>query len=190
MDGEHIFSATIVLVMVCTAFPDNAANTFAMTTGLNLLRNMGERGNSHMGARYELLENIYSGSSIMDTSSPRHDFAMMSPESQAADASIKGKGAVPPRISMAPYPINPYSTATSSANGPLTFPVVDNDALNEPFYDDSVSTGMDFGLWEEGFAYPTMDLDLDLAQRTSGTSGQEVREWVFDFMNQGNQHDT
>ncbi|POR32016.1 Uncharacterized protein TPAR_07755, partial [Tolypocladium paradoxum] len=50
MDGEHIFSATIVLVMVCAAFPSNAANTAAMNAGLGLLRSMGERGNSHMGA--------------------------------------------------------------------------------------------------------------------------------------------
>ncbi|RFU72906.1 fungal specific transcription factor [Trichoderma arundinaceum] len=189
MDGEHIFSATIVLVMVCTAFPDNAANTFAMTAGLGLLRNMGERGNSHMGARYELLASIYSGSSIISPTASRPQFNMMSPGSQLADISMKGKGVVPPRILMAPYPINAYSTTENNTNGPVTFPVVDNDALNEPFYDESVNTGMDFGLWEEGFAYPTMDLDLDLAQRTSttgGASGTDIREWMFDFMSQGN----
>jgi hypothetical protein len=175
--------------MVCTAFPDNAANTFAMTAGLGLLRNMGERGNSHMGARYELLASVYSGSGITPPTASRQQVAMMSPGSQASEVLMQGKGAVPPRISMAPYPVNTYDTITSSANRPLTFPVVDSDALNEPFYDDSVSTGMDFGLWEEGFAYPTMDLDLDLAQRTSatgGTGGTDIREWMFDFMNQSN----
>lgn len=190
MDGEHIFSATIVLVMVCTAFPDNTANTLAMTAGLGLLRNMGERGNSHMGARYELLLSIYSGSGITPLTAPSQQLAMMSPGSQALEASIQGKGVVPPRISMAPpYPINAYDSSTSTANMPLTFPVVDSNALNEPFYDDSVSTGMDFGLWEEGFAYPTMDLDVDLAQRTStigGAGGTDIREWMFDFMGQSN----
>ncbi|KAL6901620.1 fungal-specific transcription factor domain-containing protein [Trichoderma evansii] len=189
MDGEHIFSATIVLVMVCTAFPDNTANTLAMTAGLGLLRNMGERGNSHMGARYELLVSIYSGSSITPLTAPNQQLAMMSPGSQALEASIQGKGVVPPRISMAPYHINAYDTSATTANMPLTFPVVDSNALNEPFYDDSVNTGMDFGLWEEGFAYPTMDLDVDLAQRTStigGTGGTDIREWMFDFMGQGN----
>lgn len=188
MDGEHIFSATIVLVMVCTAFPDNTANTLAMTAGLGLLRNMGERGNSHMGARYELLVSIYSGSSITPLTAPHQQLAMMSPNSQVLEASIQGKGVVPPRISMAPYPINAYDNNASTANIPLTFPVVDSNALNEPFYDDSVNTGMDFGLWEEGFAYPTMDLDMDLAQRTStigGTGGTDIREWMFDFMGQG-----
>ncbi|KAM0476788.1 hypothetical protein ACHAPX_006213 [Trichoderma viride] len=190
MDGEHIFSATIVLVMVCTAFPDNTANTLAMTAGLGLLRNMGERGNSHMGARYELLLSIYSGSSITPLTASSQQLAMMSPGSQALEASIQGKAVVPPRISMAPpYSINAYDSSTSTANMPLTFPVVDSNALNEPFYDDSVSTGMDFGLWEEGFAYPTMDLDVDLAQRTStigGAGGTDIREWMFDFMGQSN----
>ncbi|KAL1850431.1 hypothetical protein VTK73DRAFT_9681 [Phialemonium thermophilum] len=58
MDGEHIFSATIVLVMVCAAFPDNAAYTSALNAGLDLLRGMAERGNSHMGARHQLLVNL------------------------------------------------------------------------------------------------------------------------------------
>lgn len=142
-----------------------------------------------MGARYELLVSIYSGSSITPLAASSQQLAMMSPSSQALEASIQGKGVVPPRIAMAPYPINAYDHSTSITNMPLTFPVVDSNALNEPFYDDSVNTGMDFGLWEEGFAYPTMDLDVDLAQRTStigGTGGTDIREWMFDFLGQGN----
>ncbi|KAK3343419.1 fungal-specific transcription factor [Lasiosphaeria hispida] len=61
MDGEHVFSAAIVLVMVCAAFPADEANTEAMDTGLEILRGMAERGwNSHMGARYELLTQLRS----------------------------------------------------------------------------------------------------------------------------------
>ena len=60
MDGEHIFSAAIVLVMVCVAFPTNRKNTLAMNAGLDLLRGMSQRGNSHMGARYELLVHLRS----------------------------------------------------------------------------------------------------------------------------------
>lgn len=99
-----------------------------------------------------------------------------------------GKGVVQPHMPMAPYPISAYNTAASSGGGRFNFPAVDNDALNEPFYDESVSTGMDFGLWEEGFAYPTMDLDVDFAQRscaTGGAGGTDIREWMFDFMGQG-----
>lgn len=60
MDGEHAFSATIVLVMVCGAFPTNHEAMKAMNAGLDLLRGMSLRGNSHMGARYELLAHLKS----------------------------------------------------------------------------------------------------------------------------------
>ncbi|KAL8369673.1 hypothetical protein RB595_000148 [Gaeumannomyces hyphopodioides] len=60
MDSEHIFSASIVLLMVCIAFPADAQNTHAMNMGLNLLRGMGERGNSNVGARYKLLDHLRS----------------------------------------------------------------------------------------------------------------------------------
>jgi hypothetical protein len=61
MDGEHVFSATIVLVVVCAAFPHNDTSTRSMNTGLDLLRGMAERGwNSHMAARYGLLARLRS----------------------------------------------------------------------------------------------------------------------------------
>ncbi|KAH0491803.1 hypothetical protein TgHK011_003211 [Trichoderma gracile] len=193
MDGEHIFSATIVLVMVCAAFPDNEANNLAMEAGLGLLRNMGERGNSHMGARYQLLANIHSGSSLASPTAARQHFNMMPSGFQPAGTPMggTGKGIVQPHMPMAAYPISAYNNTTaasSSEGGRLNFPAVDNDALNEPFYDESVSTGMDFGLWEEGFAYHAMDLDLDFGQRSGaagGAGGTDIREWMFDFMGQG-----
>lgn len=58
MDSEHAFSAAIVLVMVCVAFPTNRQNTQSMTAALELLRSMSQRGNSHMAARYELLNRL------------------------------------------------------------------------------------------------------------------------------------
>jgi len=61
MDGEHVFSAAIVLVMACAAFPTRPSVTRAMNVGLELLRDMAERGwNSHMNARYELLAHLRS----------------------------------------------------------------------------------------------------------------------------------
>lgn len=58
MDTEHAFSAAIVLVMVYVAFPSNQQNTKSMNAALELLRGMSQRGNSHMAARYELLDNL------------------------------------------------------------------------------------------------------------------------------------
>lgn len=58
MDSEHAFSAAIVLVMVCVAFPTNQQNTKSMKAALELLRSMSQRGNSHMAARFELLDRL------------------------------------------------------------------------------------------------------------------------------------
>lgn len=58
MDSEHAFSAAIVLVMVCVAFPTNQPTTSSMHAALELLRGMSQRGNSHMAARYELLDRL------------------------------------------------------------------------------------------------------------------------------------
>lgn len=58
MDSEHAFSAAIVLVMVCVAFPVNQQNTDSMNAALELLRSMSQKGNSHMAARFELLDRL------------------------------------------------------------------------------------------------------------------------------------
>lgn len=58
MDSEHAFSAAIVLVMVCVSFPTDAQNKKSMDSALELLKGMSQRGNSHMAARYELLERL------------------------------------------------------------------------------------------------------------------------------------
>lgn len=165
MDGEHIFSATIVLVMVCAAFPRNNATFAAMSTGLSLLHGMGERGNSHMGARYELLAKLQSAVTPNDIGTP---FEFI-PQPSAAGNGFSFNF---PTVATGPTPFQtPTSYVDSQAviSGTTTdqpkFPIIDIQTLAEPFYDESASTGMDFGLWEEGFAYPTMDLDLNLAQQ-------------------------
>lgn len=60
MDGEHAFSAAIVLVMACVAFPPNAANTSAMEAALSTLENMARKGNHHIEARHQLLVQLSS----------------------------------------------------------------------------------------------------------------------------------
>lgn len=58
MDSEHAFSAAIVLVMVCVAFPTSPQNMKSMNAALELLRGMSQRGNSHMAARHDLLAHL------------------------------------------------------------------------------------------------------------------------------------
>ncbi|KGQ10823.1 Proline utilization trans-activator [Beauveria bassiana D1-5] len=156
MDGEHIFSATIVLVMVCAAFPASSVNMSAMNTGLGLLCSMSERGNTHIGARYEVLIRLLStvmpsGYSVPLGSMPRSPALFLAPPAD-------------PSTLLAAAPLGePESTMSDMNTYPARLPVIDMQTLSEPFYDEGSTAGMDFGLWEEGFAYPTMDLDLDLA---------------------------
>lgn len=177
MDGEHIFSATIVLVMVCAAFPINAAHLSAMNTGLALLRGMAERGNSHIGARCDHLTRLLSTVMTSDyaalpaglTQQPSP--AQMSttttmPFTEQASTTADQAG----RAAFAAA--NPWTWSSFAEGGgvsgrdtdPPRFPIIDMQTLAEPFYEEGASAGMDFGLWEEGFAYPTMDFELDLAQ--------------------------
>ena len=60
MDGEHAFSAALVLVMINVAFPFKAQDGAAMDSALELLREMAERGNNHIRARYLLLMDLRS----------------------------------------------------------------------------------------------------------------------------------
>ncbi|KAJ6080524.1 hypothetical protein N7467_010277 [Penicillium canescens] len=55
LDGEYIFSAALLLVMVNAAFPPNETSARAMETALNLLRGMADRGNTYLGSRHSLL---------------------------------------------------------------------------------------------------------------------------------------
>ncbi len=174
MDGEHIFSATIVLVMVCAAFPTNNATFAAMNTGLNLLHGMGERGNSHMGARYELLAKLYSAVTPGDGGTP---FEIVPQASAVGDSfyfsfptTAMSHAAFQPPTSY----VDSQSVISETTTDQPRFPIIDIQALAEPFYDETANTGMDFGLWEEGFAYPTMDLDLNLAQQQPLTGANQV----------------
>lgn len=58
MDSDYAFSAAIVLVMVCVAFPTNEQNNQSMNAALELLRGISHRGNSHLAARYRLLAHL------------------------------------------------------------------------------------------------------------------------------------
>ncbi|KAJ5871158.1 uncharacterized protein N7529_003511 [Penicillium soppii] len=55
LDGEYIFSAALLLVMVNAAFPPNETSARAMETALSLLRGMADRGNIYLGSRHSLL---------------------------------------------------------------------------------------------------------------------------------------
>jgi proline utilization trans-activator len=67
MDGEHAFSAAIVLVMVCVAFPASRSDIASMDQALELLRGMAEKGNTYIAARHQLLSDLRSLISLPST---------------------------------------------------------------------------------------------------------------------------
>ncbi|OIW26938.1 hypothetical protein CONLIGDRAFT_492762 [Coniochaeta ligniaria NRRL 30616] len=207
MDGEHIFSAAIVLVMACVAFPTNPANTAAMNAGLDLLRGMAERGNSHMGARYELLAHLRNVIVPGGGGGGAYARQVVRQQQQQSAAALFPSGAhafspVQPGVMQSPMTVSLVAAQAAMAHpsvltppgegavgglgaggGPVfavgggqgdggkdvempIFSMAHENALREPFWDESMSNGTDFGLWEEGFANPAVDAGFDLRQWT------------------------
>jgi proline utilization trans-activator len=106
MDGEHIFSAALVLVMVCLSFPYDAQSTAAMNAALVLLQRMADRGNSKMLDRYELLSGVRS--------------------------KITNRGVAIDILQTSPVVTDNSLLIDPTAS---TFPHVDNSTLGDLFYD-------------------------------------------------------
>ncbi|THW66107.1 hypothetical protein D6D20_01541 [Aureobasidium pullulans] len=123
MDGEHAFSAAIVLVMICVAFPATRSEITAMDQALELLRGMADRGNTHIAARCQLLSHLRS---------------MISHPSTTI-ASTPPAAAIPQQ-----------NTTFVDVDQMLSYEAGD----------------VDFGLWEEGYTNPDLDIDFDLTQWT------------------------
>lgn len=60
MDGEHAFSAALVLVMANVAFPYNDRDARSMESALSILDSMASKGNEYIRARHEFLLNLRS----------------------------------------------------------------------------------------------------------------------------------
>ncbi|EHA47676.1 C6 transcription factor [Pyricularia oryzae 70-15] len=129
MDSEHIFSAAIVLLMVCFAFPPDERNMQAMSMGLNLLKGMAERGNSYIGARYQLLHHLRSIIDPPSSAAPslrhnrRHEKAKLRRRSTSNHATIVGLEAMynasPQMIPSSPpvQSVSGYQKARGSFSG-------------------------------------------------------------------------
>ncbi|KAF3051000.1 Transcriptional activator [Didymella keratinophila] len=185
MDGEHAFSATIVLVVVCGAFPTDYGTSKAMNAGLDLLRGMSQRGNSHMGARYELLAHLKS--ILMPDTDPLATAGSSLPTQPTVNMSAYNVGE--------PQPTKHTTDRGGQSQGTMMFGHIPNvgaanlgfsstpdfspDAdimANHTFTDGLYDVNADFGscvgggddlmLWEEGFADPA---GVDLTQWTQAT---------------------
>ncbi|KAK0614385.1 fungal-specific transcription factor domain-containing protein [Immersiella caudata] len=193
MDGEHVFSAAIVLVMVCAAFPTRSTTTRAMNTGLDLLRDMAERGwNSHMNARYELLSHLRSVFLPGEPSATPSAFSAatsnpsFSPLSTARSPWVTetllaqmgtGAGIGVPPSSKEMVPLsgecgteylasdpNEHLVHEAPAEEPDIFTFDESMFMDSgAFSSDQVVDEMDYQAWEEGYGDPAVNTGLDLS---------------------------
>jgi hypothetical protein len=201
MDGEHAFSATIVLVMVCGAFSTNVDTIKAMNAGLDLLRDMSQRGNSHMGARYELLAHLKS--ILMPGAGPSGTVVSPGPATMPAFSNAtSSKAQVQPIINTLNKPgqnqglmmlghIPNVGGADFGIGSTFGFApgteFTGSHAFADMCYDVDASFGINVGsdddsmLWEEGFADPA---GYDLTQWTQVTQmavdGGNAAHFIWD----------
>ena len=137
MDGEHAFSAAIILVMINIAFPYNARDRAAMDMALNLLDGIAEKGNSLIKSLYQLLVNL-------------HPIT----RSQNLDESMLQRYAPVP----VPDPAATYIPLDQCYDvNPGVFSAVDGN-----FFEGG-GTG-DERIWEEGFEFFDINMELDWTQ--------------------------
>ncbi|KIW05348.1 uncharacterized protein PV09_03864 [Verruconis gallopava] len=136
MDGEHCFSAALVLVLVCLAFPCGESEFKAMDSALRMLQLIVDRGNNNMAPRLQLLQQVRSS---ITTPAGVTIPAQFTPS--AGDALHNAH-------------LDPMM---------ISFPHVDSAALGEPWLD---SNSGDLSLWEEGYMSNDPHIEYDLLQWT------------------------
>lgn len=148
MDGEHAFSAAIVLVMVNVAFPFDSRDRDAMDLALDVLKGMADKGNGHVKARRQYLINLRS--MVEQTPEP----PPTAPEPSKPE-------------SPAPYPMDPFTTSSSANFGPpgeefLNAPFTSLEAtaaFSQPVF--GLPTTEDANLWEEVYGNIDVGMDFD-----------------------------
>jgi len=136
MDGEHAFSAASVLVMIGVAFPLNQVDVASIDASLELLRSMADKGNTHTGAKLDLLLRL---SSLVPHTAAEHATLAVQLE-----------------------PINLEATGMHSAFDIPDFAAMDDTELEELFTFDSNT--LDFGLWEAGYTNADVSMEQEITQ--------------------------
>ncbi|KAK1146201.1 Transcriptional activator [Aspergillus melleus] len=148
LDGEYVFSAALLLVMVNAAFPYNETNARSMGIALSLLRSMADRGNAYLASRHSLLIELQSA--IGPNQGRRDDLAVGTP--------------ITPNSIPQPSP----ATNIASEQAPVVstewpsqqdLPSMRDISFNFDINDDP-------GLWEEVLDQIDIDMDTDWIENT------------------------
>ncbi|PYH45914.1 transcription factor domain-containing protein [Aspergillus saccharolyticus JOP 1030-1] len=146
LDGEYIFSAALLLVMVNAAFPHNEPNARSMATALNLLRGMADRGNTILEARHSLLLELQS------TIGPIRAGNEASEDVQVLATPASTQKHTPSSSVVEP----PVPTDQRAHNQDISF-------MQDISFDFDVND--DPGLWEEVLHQIDIDMDTDLIEQ-------------------------
>ncbi|CAI7676223.1 unnamed protein product [Penicillium pancosmium] len=151
IDGEYIFSAALLLVMVNAAFPHNETNARSMETALTLLRSMADRGNAYLGSRHSLLLELR---------------ASIGPKPAGND--LDGSSAT---LVIPPSPKGENATGTTTLADPEPHPTVPTEDWQSDlpsFQDISFQFDLndDPALWEGALNQIDIDMDTDWIENT------------------------
>ncbi|CDM37663.1 Zn(2)-C6 fungal-type DNA-binding domain [Penicillium roqueforti FM164] len=159
LDGDYIFSAALLLVMVNAAFPPNEVSARAMETALNLLRGMADRGNTYLDSRHSLLLEL------------RAAIGPRPAEEKDTDvASSLAAGQMGPVTPMTENGVNPYVLdpgAELAASEELTYNWPELPDL--PSFRDiafQLDLNDDPALWEGALDQIDIDMDTDWIENT------------------------
>ncbi|KAL1960873.1 hypothetical protein VTO42DRAFT_5856 [Malbranchea cinnamomea] len=188
MDGEHAFSAAIILVMINIAFPYNARDRAAMNQALDVLNGMAEKGNAHIRSLHRLLLQLCSTVGPASYETPHDDSATASaapmpltnthvqdngPRQARPDSHSPIPSSSTPH--HAPPPENPFAAflaaqqqfmtpatpAGVSGNDAATGAVIPHEFLSFE------NTTADATLWEEGYGTFDMGMEFDWVNWTA-----------------------
>lgn len=153
LDGEYIFSAALLLVMVNAAFSHDETNAQSMETALNLLRKMADKGNAYLASRHSLLLELRAAIGPKPTTNDAQRISLP----QHVPATPSGD-----RITSPP----PLETGPISPAPPNVWPqpVPDFPSFQDiPFHFD---LNDDPALWEGALDQIDIDMDTDWIEST------------------------
>lgn len=176
MDGEHAFSAAIILVMVNVAFAPVPSTSTAMSTALHVLHGMAEKGNEHIRSRHNMLLQLYSTFTHADANNTWHPYAESF--TPAAEGGSGGGGVDPQHENCSSFPMA-GGTPVFTAGGPVAAAAADASS-GQP----ATPPVADVGNWIS--AYENLDSGMDLywdlfVDATRGEGEGFEGEQIFSF---------
>jgi hypothetical protein len=154
LDGDYIFSAALLLVMVNAAFPYNEANMRSMEAALSLLRSMADRGNTYLGSRHALLLELRAAIDPKPTA--QNEVAQPSPGPDVPDTPKSNQPESPGMEAPMPHP---PPVMIDDWLHPVGFPSLEDISFQIDLDDDPA-------LWEGALDQIDIDMDTDWIENT------------------------